>query len=236
MDDKTIDQRFVGAWGEIKNPPLDGMNPHFGNRYATLMSTLGVIREACKPHGIAYVQKLVGTESGREFHSFLLSGDGDELTLSVLPVEQPINPQAFGSNLTYTKRQQAQADWGITGEEDDDGNSAADEAKNRSGRGQAPSNRKPAPQRDEVPPSGHAQPPHPGRFAKIGELKKLALRLGVKESGIKKWLDAKFDGKPMKEFTDSEIAETEEYLTGLVADKQALNEAKRADEGQGGEE
>lgn len=131
MSDKTVGQRFVDAWGEIENPALDRVNPHFKNKYATLKSTLGVIRKACKPHGIAYVQKLVSSDGVREFRSFLLSEDGEEMALSSFPVERPSNPQAFGSNLTYAKRQQAQADWGITGEEDDDGNAAADDCKGR---------------------------------------------------------------------------------------------------------
>ena len=139
MSDKTVGQRFVEAWGEIENPALDRVNPHFKNKYATLKSTLGVIRKACKPHGIAYVQKLVASDGVREFRSFLLSEDGEEMALSSFPVERPSNPQAFGSNLTYAKRQQAQADWGITGEEDDDGNAAADAAKEdpRHGAGRA---------------------------------------------------------------------------------------------------
>lgn len=232
MSDKTIDQRFVGAWGDIKNPPLDGKNPHFGNSYATLMSTLGVIRDACKPHGIAYVQKLVGTENGREFHSFLLSEDGDELTMSVFPVEQPPNPQAFGSNLTYTKRQQAQADWCITGEEDDDGNSAAD-AANGSNRTKPPSNSKPDPKSGQGASGSGTKPTDRDEkrhlWHQIGELKAEAVELGIKEEGITSWIASTFENKDMKDFDLTEILGVKGYITSLIADKKSLQESEGAE-------
>lgn len=134
---KTAAQRYVAAWSEIKNPPLDGVNPHFKNRYATLSATLEAVREACKPQGIAYMQVLVRTEDGkRAFRSSIVTDAGDSMELSEFPVETPPNPQSFGSNLTYTKRQQAQADWGIVGDEDDDAEAAAKDQRKRPTPGQ----------------------------------------------------------------------------------------------------
>lgn len=130
MSERTLEQRFVAAWGEIRNPELDGANKHFNNRYATLKSTIVVIREACNAQGIAYMQRLERGEGGYTLKSSVT--DGREIVaISEFPVETPSNPQSFGSNLTYAKRQQAQSDWCITGEEDDDGNAAADGCKGR---------------------------------------------------------------------------------------------------------
>lgn len=127
---ESIEARFVAAWAVIKNPDLDGENPHFHNTYATLKSTLGVIRDACKPFKIAYRQQLHRTEDGPfELRSSIISDAGDVMAISTFPVETPPNPQSFGSNMTYAKRQQAQADWCITGEVDDDGEAGAQEAK-----------------------------------------------------------------------------------------------------------
>lgn len=130
MSEQTLEQRFVAAWGEIRNPELDGANKHFNNRYATLKSTIVVIREACNAQGIAYMQRLERGEGGYTLKSSVTDGRGI-VALSEFPVETPSNPQSFGSNLTYAKRQQAQSDWCITGEEDDDGNAAADGCKGR---------------------------------------------------------------------------------------------------------
>lgn len=231
--DGSVGKRFVDAWGGIKNPDLDGENKHFGNKYATLKATLEVIREACKPHGIAYIQKLANTEDGREFRSFVISDDGDELALSVFPVEQPPNPQAFGSNLTYAKRQQAQSDWGITGDEDDDGNAAADAAKDRK-----PTQKAKAPSREKA--DDPAPPEWPqtkevdrikDHWHKIKELKAEAIALGIKESAITGWIadtfkDENGDMKDMKSFNLTEVVVVEGYLSTLIEDKKKLNAEK----------
>ena len=130
-----IRAKFVAAWAACENPELDSENPHYKNRYASLKSTLKAVREACNGQGIAYTQRLAHatTDDGisfdrRELVSSVTDG-AEEIELSRFPVECPPNPQSFGSNLTYPKRQQAQADWGITGEPDDDGEAAANAAK-----------------------------------------------------------------------------------------------------------
>lgn len=131
MSESTVQQKFVTAWSNIKNPELDSVNPHFGNKYASLKATLDVIRAACAPLRIAYRQLLEKAEDGsRELHSFVIGDDGAILDCSYFPIETPPNPQSFGSILTYTKRQQAQVDWGITGEDDDDGEAGAKTAEN----------------------------------------------------------------------------------------------------------
>ena len=123
---KTAAQRYVAAWNAVENPPLDKVNPHFRNKYASLSATLGAVRMACQPQGIAYIQTLRHLDDGAcVMASRIVTDEGEAMDLSEFPVTAPANPQAFGSNLTYTKRQQAQADWGIVGEEDDDGEAAA---------------------------------------------------------------------------------------------------------------
>ena len=54
-----------------------------------------------------------------------MDGDNTRIEMSSFPVDVPPNPQSFASNLTYIKRQQAQLDWGITGEDDDDAEAAS---------------------------------------------------------------------------------------------------------------
>lgn len=131
MTESNVKQKFVAAWSEADNPPLDCVNPHFKNKYASLKATLAEVRRACKPHGIAYVQKLCEDEAGSYLASFVTDG-ADCMELSTFRVATPPNPQAFGSELTYKKRQQAQADWGIVGEVDEDGEIAAKSAESAS--------------------------------------------------------------------------------------------------------
>lgn len=121
----SIQSKFADAWGEVKNPDLDSVNPHFKNRYASLKATLKAIRAVCAPRGLVYRQSLKHHDWGYMLHSSVEDGAGERIELSEFPVETPPNAQSFGSDLTYRKRQQAQADWGVTGEEDDDGEAAA---------------------------------------------------------------------------------------------------------------
>ena len=229
MSDQTLQQRFVAAWGEIENPELDGTNPHFKNKYATLKATLRVIREACKAHGIAYMQRLERQEEGYTLKSSVTDG-ADSMGLSEFPLDTPPNPQSFGSNLTYTKRQQAQADWCITGEEDDDGNAAAEAAKagqNRQNRSSAGNAAKQPPNQRQGASGGESNVPNDGEKRKklwheIGELKEKAIGLGISEAGITSWIASTYKNKDMKDMNLTEVLGVRGYLITLITDKESL--------------
>lgn len=122
----SINAKFVRAYAAMANPPLDSMNPHFRNKFASLKATLKVIRDACKPQGIAYIQTIHYGEPTNTITSFVLDEDsGDKIALSTFPLVFPADPQKRGSELTYAKRQLAQADWGLVGDPDDDAEAAS---------------------------------------------------------------------------------------------------------------
>lgn len=127
MEEKpSINAKFVRAYAAMANPPLDSVNPHFKNKFASLKATLKVIRDACKPQGIAYIQTIHYGEPTNTITSFVLDEDsGDKITLSTFPLVFPADPQKRGSELTYAKRQLAQADWGLVGDPDDDAEAAS---------------------------------------------------------------------------------------------------------------
>ena len=129
----SIEARFAAAWTDCENPPLDASNPHFRTRFASLKATFNVIRAACAKHGLAYRQTIQAPTGDTPpiLISSLVDADGNTMPLGVLIVDRPVNPQAFGANLTYAKRQLAQVDWGITGDPDEDGHpTTADAAAN----------------------------------------------------------------------------------------------------------
>lgn len=126
MEGLSINERYTLAWGECANPALDGENEHFGNRYASLASSLAPIKKACAKYGVAYAQRIVIDERGAAVESRVIGG-GEVLRLSRLPVNLNGNAQQRGSELTYAKRQLALMDWGIAGEEDDDAEAAVAE-------------------------------------------------------------------------------------------------------------
>lgn len=217
--EKTLNERFVAAWGDMKNPELDGENPHFHNKYATLKSTLGVIREACAKHGIAYVQTLTPADGGYVLVSSVVAGDGESMSRSVFPVETPPNPQTFGSGLTYAKRQQAQADWGITGEPDDDANAAAGDADSISASRRG---------------GGAAKPKKPGKWDEFKRLKAEAVALGVRDESIKEWMDATFK-EDLRSYTPGDINLCEAHVRQLIEDKRKIDAQAPSGDAVGGD-
>lgn len=208
--EETALSRFVAAWLDVKNPDLDGLNPHFQNKYATLKATLEVIREACKKHGLMYQQTLTKDNDGYELASMVIAANGDTYHLSIFPIDVPPNPQSFGSNLTYVKRQQAQADWGITGEVDDDGNVAADTSQPA---------RKTSKQDDRK------------RYLnRCIKLKVECIENGVKEASLDAWYEAKFGDTKNSSLTIDQLTEWGTYLSQIAKDSKAMKEAKNEPE------
>jgi hypothetical protein len=116
---------------------LDGVNPHFRSRFATLASVIDATRPALSRHGIAVVQ-LPGYSEGRvTVTTRLMWGDESvECTAETRPKKD--DPQAMGSAYTYLRRYSLAAICGIAAEDDDDGNHAssarsAPASPNRSG-------------------------------------------------------------------------------------------------------
>lgn len=222
-----VKAKFVAAWSACQNPELDSENPHFRNRYASLKATLATVREACGAHGLAYVQRLgyAMTEEGYSFDryelfSFVTDGEGT-MDLSRFPVECPPNPQSFGSNLTYAKRQQAQADWGITGDPDDDGEAAAQSSRHEASR--------------RAGSAGSTQAPDKKKWlTRCLQLKAQCMAQGVKESGLDSWYRASFGDVQPGDLTIDQVTEWGKYLAQIAKDsdhgKEKTDEHQQSDD------
>ena len=67
-ENPSLQERYAAAWCDVKQPELDGANPHYKSRYATLAAVQGCIRKACAKHGIAYAdRKSTRLNSSHEF-------------------------------------------------------------------------------------------------------------------------------------------------------------------------
>ena len=203
---KTIWGRLIEARKSIKNPPLDCINPHFKNRYASLAATLEEVNKVCRWEGIAYIQSLVKCEYGYELASRVVDQDGNSVELSTFPVTASQNAQAFGSELTYKKRQQAQADWGIVGEEDDDAEAAV------------------------APAASKANAKAPDRLSAVRAAYSDALAHGIKREGIEAWLvaNAGCELASIASMDDGQLAAFCKYLNDRVADIEALSKGQAA--------
>lgn len=116
--------RLAKAVGEMQNPPLDSVNPHFKNKFSSLRAVSDAVRPALAANGLAYRQTPLADESGTWVATIVYGEDGS-IELARVPYAPQSNPQQNGSALTYAKRYCLQAAFGLVGEEDDDGEAAS---------------------------------------------------------------------------------------------------------------
>lgn len=116
--------RLAKAVGEMQNPPLDSVNPHFKNKFSSLRAVSDAVRPALAANGLAYRQTPLADDTGTWVATIVYGGDGS-IELARVPYEPQSNPQQNGSALTYAKRYCLQAAFGLVGEEDDDGEAAS---------------------------------------------------------------------------------------------------------------
>lgn len=112
---------------QLKQPLKDANNPFFKSKYVPLENVAEVIDEALKGTGVTYVQVPVNGESGMVgvattiLHS---SGQWIEFPAFLLKPDKA-NPQGYGSSITYARRYSLSSVFGITSDNDDDGNAAS---------------------------------------------------------------------------------------------------------------
>jgi hypothetical protein len=128
---------LAAAQGEMKNPPLDGENPHFKSRFATLAGVRDTVLPVLSRHGLSVIQSAGSGERGPTLTTLLLhtSGQWVETDALCLPAVKQ-DPQSFGSALTYGRRYSLMALAGVVGDDDDDGQAASKPAPAKAGKQQ----------------------------------------------------------------------------------------------------
>jgi len=134
---------LAAAQAEMQNPPLDGVNPHFKSKYATLAGVRNAVVPVLAKHGIAITQALVTRmstvkerdEAGTDVEvpiiivgviTELLHTSGQRLTFPVFEaVAGTNNVQGVASISTYLRRYAMLSIAAVVGEDDDDGNEAS---------------------------------------------------------------------------------------------------------------
>jgi len=107
----------------ITNPPLDSVNPHFKNRYASLAAHLAAVREPLADQGIALMQSIsTPTGGGICVTTMLLHSSGEWLSDEVsMPLPERATAQQLGSCVSYLRRYALASCCLIVGEDEDDG-------------------------------------------------------------------------------------------------------------------
>jgi hypothetical protein len=128
---KNFAKAFIEAQKEMGVATKDSSNPYFKSKYADLNS----IREACLPslnkHGIAVLQPIVQVDGKNYIKTLLLHESGESMEcLTEIIYSKQNDAQAQGSGITYARRYGLQSLVNV-GAEDDDGNKASEQAKNK---------------------------------------------------------------------------------------------------------
>jgi uncharacterized protein (DUF3820 family) len=150
METKTPSRNpLVSLLGDMTNPPLDGNNPHFHSKFATLAGIITHIRPVLQKHCAAISQNVeakddtVGVNTQIIFpeHTFLFGP---------ISMKHGGDAQKLGSVVTYLRRYGLLAALGIVGDDDDDGNGAS-QAPAQKAPQQRPVAPPPAPARQQAP-------------------------------------------------------------------------------------
>lgn len=112
--------------GEVKQPMKDKANPFFKSKYVPLENVVEAIAETAPKHGLSFMQYPVNQENKVGIVTILLHSSGEWIeTEAIYAKPSKDDAQATGSVITYLKRYSLSAVFGITSDEDDDGNSAS---------------------------------------------------------------------------------------------------------------
>lgn len=116
---------FVKAQSKISGASKDKNNPAFKSKYADLESVTDAIRPAAAEFGLAYFQSPTLTEDGKLYLvTTIIHESGEWLRHEMIMPISKMDPQGFGSAMTYARRYALSAAFGVA-PEDDDGNAAS---------------------------------------------------------------------------------------------------------------
>ena len=108
---------------QVKQPVKDAKNPFFKSDYVTLEGVQNSIDAALKGTGLSYLQLVSNTQTGVAVETIVTHESGQWVSSGALELNpQKKDPQGYGSAITYQKRYQLAAMFGISSDFDDDGN------------------------------------------------------------------------------------------------------------------
>ena len=113
------------AQSEMKNAPLNKINPHFKSKYADLASIRDTVMPSLTKNGISVMQMPMIDDAGNNVLVTALSHSSGGTIQSQTPIcADTSKAQPYGSALTYARRYGLAAMCCISSDEDDDGNAA----------------------------------------------------------------------------------------------------------------
>ena len=131
-----IAKALAKAQSEMSHAKMDGVNPHFKSKYATLAAVQDACKSALNKNGIAYLQYSHDCDNGVKIETIFYHESGQQLSAGIVFVPaDKFNAHGLGSAMTYAKRYSLATACGISADDDDDGNQAVANAPKKPGRG-----------------------------------------------------------------------------------------------------
>ena len=129
---KEICIAFNKMQSELEQPLKDKNNPFFKSKYVPLENVVDSIVKASKDNGLSFSQFAETDDNGNICVSTLvMHKSGEWIQYPKLRMKPEKNtPQALGSAITYAKRYALSAIFGITSDEDNDGNGESKQNQN----------------------------------------------------------------------------------------------------------
>lgn len=190
MSESLLATALAKAQGQFKKPTLNRTakikNAQgqllYETHYADLEECISCIKEPLSTNGLSFTQTIDFIHTPKEMWVLRLTlrhGSG-ELIDSILPLDVNKPPQQLGGALTYFKRYQISAFFGLAADFDDDGNAAQGEGKIVDGQKKQQAAKPPQakPPEKKVEPEKKSHLPDPAHFVMPfgGAAKGLALK------------------------------------------------------------
>ena len=130
---ENIAKALSAALGEMPVVRMDGVNPFFKNKYATLGAVIETSRPILSKHGLAVIQSPVSVEDKIGITTLLTHSSGewleDTITITASDGKGLSNAQNAGVVISYLRRYSLQAFLNMYADEDTDGHKPEQPAK-----------------------------------------------------------------------------------------------------------
>ena len=215
---------------QLKQPKLNSENPFFHKNYLDLTGLQSAVDEAMKGTGLSYIQLVAGSNGQPTVRTVILHESGEFISSDTLQLRpDKTNPQGQGSAITYAKRYQLGAMFGISGEADDDGEAATNhQPQNRTYQQRQQSARQAAPRQQRQQAASQPPQPSPEEQQQIDGLKteyRNVLNGLVKQGAQKKEINNEVNNRlkrSIKDFTKKD--ELSKWTDALAMIQKIANE------------
>ena len=190
---------FAKTQQEMKQPLKDANNPFFKSKYVPLENVVEAITESASKNGLSFTQYPSSDEAGNvTVGTLVMHSSGEWIEYDPIKMKPVKNdPQSIGSAITYAKRYALSAIFGITSDQDDDGNEATQAKK------------QPAKKASDPVISVELA----NRFLK--EIATISAEKGKKDGAVAKWFLGYLDVTDYKQIKQSQVEKAEMLLEKL---------------------